>query len=97
MKTVAERDDEPRRVARDQTSQARERRRRIVRRQQHTARREGRAFFQMQIGDREHASLGPVQCAGRIADEVAPQSEIVLSARPGESGDPATGFPLARE
>ena len=31
----------------------RERRRRIVRRQEHAARREGRAFFEMQIGDDE--------------------------------------------
>ena len=53
VKAIAECDDEPRRIPLDETRQSAERRRRIVRRQEHAARREGRAFFEMQIGDDE--------------------------------------------
>ena len=69
MKAVAQRDDKTRRIALDQARQPRQRRRRIVRRQQHAALGEGRAFFQMQIGDDEQSFVRPVQRAGRIGDE----------------------------
>ena len=52
MEAVAERDHHARRIARDQRAEPRQRRRRVVGRQQHAARGEARAFFQMQIGDR---------------------------------------------
>ena len=69
MKAVAQRDDKTRRIALDQARQPRQRRRRIVRRQQHAALGEGRAFFQMQIGDDKQSFVRPVQRAGRIGDE----------------------------
>ena len=69
MKAVAQRDDKTRHIALDQARQPRQRRRRIVRRQQHAALGEGRAFFQMQIGDDQQSFVRPVQRAGRIGDE----------------------------
>ena len=56
VETVAERDHRARRVARDQPRQPRQRRRGVVRRQQHAARGEARAFLEMQVGDREQAA-----------------------------------------
>ncbi len=72
MKAVAERNHEPRRIARNQMRQAPERRRRVVGRQQHAARREGGAFLQMQIGDREQTFVRPEQRAAWIGDEGGP-------------------------
>ena len=69
MKTVAERDHHARVVPRDDSREATECRHRIVRRQQHAARRETGAFFQMQIRDHEQALLFPEQGAGEIGDQ----------------------------
>ena len=69
METVAERDHDARRVMRDETGKARQRRRRVVRRQQLPARGKARAFLQMQIGDGEQALLGPIERAGAIGEQ----------------------------
>ena len=69
VKAVAERNDTTRRVALDEPGEPRQGRRRVVRRQQHAARGEGRTFFQMQIGDANKFFVRPVQRAGRIGDE----------------------------
>ena len=69
VKAVAERDDKTRCVTLDEPGEPGQGRRRIVRRQQHAARGEGRAFFQMQIGDREQFFIGPKQRARRIGNQ----------------------------
>jgi hypothetical protein len=69
VKAVAESDHSARRISRDELCKPRERRRSVVRRQQHAASCEGRTFFEMQVGDREHALLGPEQHARRVGDE----------------------------
>ena len=69
MKTVAERDHHARIVARDHGGKPAQRRHGIIGRQQHAARGEAGAFFQMQVGDDEQALLFPEQRAGEIGDE----------------------------
>ena len=69
VKTVAERDHHARIVPRDHRGEAAERRRGVVGRQQHAARGEARAFFQMQVGDDEQALLFPEQRAGEIGEQ----------------------------
>ena len=69
METVAERDDHARRIARDQLCEARQGGGGVVRRQQHPARGKARAFFQMQIADREQALFRPIERAFGIGDE----------------------------
>ena len=69
VKTVAERDHGFRIEARDHRAEPAQRSDGVVRRQQHAAHREARAFFQMQIGDDEQPLVFPVQRAGEIGDE----------------------------
>ena len=70
MKTVAERDHHARVMPRDHGRETAERRHRIVGRQQHAARGEAGALFQMQVGDDEQALFLPEQRAGEIGDEI---------------------------
>ncbi len=69
VETVAERDHHARRIAGDESRDPRERPARIIWRQQDAARREARAFFQMQVGDREDTFLRPVERARAVGDE----------------------------
>ncbi len=69
MKTVAECNHHARVVPRDDSGKATECRHRIVRRQQHAARREAGAFFQVQIRDHEQALLFPEQGAREIGNQ----------------------------
>ena len=69
VKTVAERNHHARIVPRDHGGETAQRRDGVVRRQQHAARGEAGAFFQMQIGDDEQALLLPEQRAGEVGDE----------------------------
>ena len=66
VKTVTERNHHARIVPRDHGGQAAERRRRIVRRQQHAALGETGTLLQMQVGDDEQALRFPEQRAGEI-------------------------------
>jgi len=66
VKAVAQCDDDARRVAANQPAQTFERRCGVVRRQQHAAPGIARAFFQVQVGDREHALVGPIERPGRV-------------------------------
>ena len=69
VKTVAERDHHAGIVARDHGRKTAQRRRGVVRRQQHAARGKARAFFQMQIGNDEQVLLFPEQGAGGIGKQ----------------------------
>ncbi len=69
METVAERNHHARVMPRDDGGETAERRHRVVGWQQHTARGEAGALFQMQIGDDEQALLRPEQRAGEIGNE----------------------------
>jgi hypothetical protein len=69
MKTVAQSDDQSRAVMFDQLRQSCQSRSGVVGWQQHAARREGRAFLKVQIGDREQPLIGPVQRARGIGNE----------------------------
>ena len=53
VKAVAEADDDPRAVVIDHRLQPEQRRRGVVRRNEHAAPRQRRAFFEMQVGDAE--------------------------------------------
>ena len=68
VKTVAERDHHARIVPRDHGGEPAERRHGVVGRQQHAARGEAGALFQMQVGDDEQALLLPEQRAGEIGE-----------------------------
>ena len=70
VEIVAQRDDDARRIVRDQPREPRQRFGGVVGRQQHAAPREARAFFQMQVGDDEQAFLGPVERPGAVGGEV---------------------------
>ena len=69
MEIVAERDHGARRVMRDQPREPRQRLGRVVGRQQLAAPREARPFFQMQIGDDQHAFVAPVERAEAVGRE----------------------------
>ena len=69
VKAVAERNHHARVVPRDHGGQPAQRRNRVVGRQQHAARGEAGAFFQMQVGDDQQALLLPEQRAGEIGEE----------------------------
>ena len=69
MEAIAERDQNLRPVTLKQRGKCAERRRGVVGRQQHAARRIARAFFEMQIGNDQQALLRPVQRARRIGDQ----------------------------
>src|SRR3954465_13021202 len=69
VKTVAERNDDSRIMAGDDSSEPTKRGDGVVRRQQHPAHGEAGTFFQMQIGDDEQALLFPEQRAGKIGRE----------------------------
>ena len=69
VKAVAERDHHARVVPRDDGGEPAQRRDGVVGRQQHAARGEAGAFFQMQVGDDEQALLLPEQRAGEIGEE----------------------------
>ena len=69
MEGIAERGDRPRPVAQDEKPQSRERRRRIIGRQQHAPRCIGRTLFEMQIGDDQEPVGLTEQRAGGIGDE----------------------------
>ena len=72
VKAVAERYHHARIMPRDHRGKAAERRHRIIGRQQHAARGEAGALFQMQVGDHHQALLFPEQRAGEIGDESDP-------------------------
>ena len=65
VETVAQRHDDARRMAGDQSREPRQRCGRVVGRQQHAARGEARAFFQVEVGDDQQAFLGPVERPGQ--------------------------------
>ena len=69
VKTVAERDHHARIMMRDHGGEPAKRRDGVVGRQQHAARGEARALFQMQIGDDEQPLLFPEQRAGEIGEQ----------------------------
>ena len=69
VETVAERDQQPWRVPLDQARQPRQGRRSVVGRQQYTARGEGRALFQMQVGDDQQPLVGPIERARGVGDQ----------------------------
>ena len=69
MKAVAQRDHRLWRVASNDDSKPRQRRRGVVGGQQHAARRKAGAFFQMQVGDHQQALRFPEQRAGQVGDE----------------------------
>ena len=68
VETVAQRDENARRIVLHKTREPPQRRRRVVRRQQDAALGEGRAFLQMQIGDDQQLFVRPKQRPGRIGD-----------------------------
>ena len=94
MKIVAERDNEMRCVALDESCQPRQRRGCIVRRQQHAAGGEGRTFFEMQVGDDEQLFIRPINRARRIGDERdAGKGERVLVGSSPRQGRPSSRIP----
>ncbi len=68
VETVAEREYRARPVAHDRFAKPRQRRRRVVGRQQRAMAREARGLLEMQVGDREQPLGRPIENAGRIDD-----------------------------
>ncbi len=109
MEAVAERDDEARRIARDQLREPGKRRRRVVGRQQHAAPSEARSLLEVEIGDDERALIRPVQHGGRIKNErdsgdrdlhcgiVAKRGVAARRLRRGLRSLPPCGLPDARK
>ncbi len=82
VETVAQGDDATRRIMRNQTREPRECRGGVIGRQQHAARGKARAFFEMQVGDRQQPLLRPVQRAVGIGEESDPvHHNVILAAR----------------
>ena len=69
----------------DQRRERHQRRGGVVGRQEHAAPREGRAFFEVQVGDDERAALRQPQRAGRIDDDLLagdPRAELSHAGAP---------------
>ena len=66
---IAQRDDALRRVSPRERGNTRQRGARVVRRQQLSAPREARTFFQMQVGEDQRALVGPIERAEAIGVE----------------------------
>src|SRR5690348_2448872 len=88
MEVVAERNHGARRVMRDKPREPRQRLGRIVWRQQLTAAREARAFFEMEVGDDQQRLVAPAERAAAVCRERdAVDRDDVLGGLPGWRGE----------
>jgi len=82
VKAVAQRDHRLWRVASNDDSKPRQRRRGVVGGQQHAARRKARTLLQMQVGNREQPCIGPIERAVTIEHQRHPGDGHLCSPLP---------------